>query len=1154
MKTVIFYISAVFPVLWALAGPAWADPAQTITFPDLQNKENNAVPFSLEATADSGLTVSYAVVSTGGVATVSGNTVTLTGATGAATITATQAGGGSFAAAVPVSRTFVVFSGNGGYARVARGSDASHTVLIKNDGTLWALGSNDSGQLGDGTTTSRHSPIQVGTEGGWLTAAVGGRHTTAIKSDGTLWAWGRNSNGQLGTGETLSSSSPVQVGTPGSRWQSVTANRGHTAALKSDGTLWAWGSNEFGELGDGSTMQRNSPVQVGTETNWRSVAAGVNYTAAVRSDGTLWTWGQNRYSQLGDGSTTNASSPIQVGTATNWESVDAGDSHTVAVRSDGTLWAWGGSYGISTGSPARVDTATNWQSAAAGGGHTLAEKTDGTLWSWGNNSSGQLGRTLNRTVTAFPGPVRPSGSWQSFSAGRYHTVGVRSDGTLWACGRAEGGQLASVSQPVSLATLLGNQRVEKCAVGETHTMAVMGDGALWAWGQNGFGQFGNGSYSSPGSPVRVGNENNWRFIAAGAVHTAAVKSDGTLWAWGGNSEAQVGDGSNTQRSSPVRLGTAADWQSVVAGARHTVAMKRDGTLWAWGANEYGQLGDGSTTRRSRPVQVGTADNWQSVAAGMYQTMAIKSDGTLWVWGWNFYGQLGDGSTMDRLVPVQVGTAANWVSVAAGIFHTVAVKSDRTLWAWGVNGSGQLGDGSTVLRDRPIQVGTATDWQSVAAGRIHTMAVKSDGTLWAWGANDYGQLGDGSLINRLSPAQVGTARGWNFVISGPRASHSLALRSGWLWAFGENFNGQVPGSDVGRMLPRLSAPARVPQTIVFPPLSLTTGIPVTLAAASESGLPISYAVSGPATLSGTTITRTGSGEVMVDAWQPGDVSAWLAAPVTMFISAPPRVGDPTHTAITATTAMLGGNVIGGEGAMIIERGVVYSATVSNPTLETGTKVIAEGTNSVFTTIVSGLGEQTTYTYRAFATNSAGTTYTDAATFTTLSAPPVFLGYAVSTTANITATITHSSLLARTADPDGGTPAISNVSPHSAFGGVVSNASDNITYTPPHNYTGLDTFTVTITDGQGGSTPVTIIANVTGSAGTGGGQAFIAKLPANAGVATLHYGTPGSSYVIQRSTDLINWSTRTTLTAAPDGTLPYVDTTPPEGRVFYRSKGQ
>src|SRR5439155_1562430 len=185
----------------------------------------------------------------------------------------------------------------------------THTVALKSDGTLWAWGLNAYGQLGDGTTSrDRASPVAVGADSNWSAVAAGkgenGRaHTVALKTDGTLWAWGHNGFGELGDGTPLSRSSPVQVGST-TDWMVVCAGASHTVALKSHGTLWAWGINVDGQLGDGTTAtQRLEPVQVGTATNWAAVAAGVSHTVALKADGTLWAWGQNTFGQLGAGTT-----------------------------------------------------------------------------------------------------------------------------------------------------------------------------------------------------------------------------------------------------------------------------------------------------------------------------------------------------------------------------------------------------------------------------------------------------------------------------------------------------------------------------------------------------------------------------------------------------------------------------------------------------------------------------------------------------------------------------------------------------------------------------------------------------------------------------------------------------------------------------------
>jgi alpha-tubulin suppressor-like RCC1 family protein len=243
--------------------------------------------------------------------------------------------------------------------------------------------------------------------------SAGLAHTLMINSDGTLWAWGTNNDGQLGDGTGVDSPTPRLVNSD-TNWVAVSASR-HSSAIKSDGTLWGWGWNSSGELGDGTTTNRWSPVQIGTDTTWVSVSAGTNQTLAIKSDGTLWAWGNNYFGQLGDGTSGSGSdkwSPVQIGTDTDWLSVSSGSAHTVAIKTDGTMWAWGynifGQLGNNSSdsnphpTPVKVGTDNNWVSASAGGYHTLALKSDGTIWAWGSNSNGQL---CNGTIDTNPHPT-----------------------------------------------------------------------------------------------------------------------------------------------------------------------------------------------------------------------------------------------------------------------------------------------------------------------------------------------------------------------------------------------------------------------------------------------------------------------------------------------------------------------------------------------------------------------------------------------------------------------------------------------------------------------------------------------------------------------------------------------------------------------------
>ena len=292
------------------------------------------------------------------------------------------------------------------WASVACG--AYHTIAVKKDGTLWGWGANSNGQLGDGTTTQRTSPVQIGSDTNWASVACGNSHTIAVKTTDSLWGWGSNLNGQLGFGEGFSSTLTTNGN---ARWLQamteeflqISLGSSHVIGIKKDGTLWGWGYNSTGQLGDGTTTTRNSPVQIGSDTNWASVACGSGHTIAVKTTGTLWGWGYNVYGQLGDGTTTTRNSPVQIGSDTNWASVACGSEYTIARKTTGTLWGWGynvyGQLGDGTyanrNSPVQIGSDTNWASVACGGSHTIAVQNDGTLWGWGSNGGGQFGINTN---------------------------------------------------------------------------------------------------------------------------------------------------------------------------------------------------------------------------------------------------------------------------------------------------------------------------------------------------------------------------------------------------------------------------------------------------------------------------------------------------------------------------------------------------------------------------------------------------------------------------------------------------------------------------------------------------------------------------------------------------------------------------------------
>lgn len=333
--------------------------------------------------------------------------------------------------------------------------------------------------------------------------AVGSNFTYAINEDGTLWSWGNNENGALGNGTNTNYSVPIQVKNL-TDVKKVSAGNNHAAALKSDGTLWTWGSNWCGQLGNENQYGNESiPKQVTNLSNITDIASGENFTAALKSDGTVWTWGYNYYGQLGDGSTTNRNTPVQVSNLNN----------VVAL--------------------------------AASSNYMLALKSDGTVWSWGYNGSGQLGNGTN----------------------------------------------SNSSTPVQVSNL---KDIKAISAGNSVSVALKNDGTIWGWGSIvGI----NGSV-----PIQKQGVDNVKAIAVGNNHVVALKNDSTVWSFGYNDRGQLGDGTNQYKYDFTQVTSLTDVVSISAGSQYTSAVKNDGTVWCFGANESGQLGNLSNTDSYIPVQ------------------------------------------------------------------------------------------------------------------------------------------------------------------------------------------------------------------------------------------------------------------------------------------------------------------------------------------------------------------------------------------------------------------------------------------------------------------------------------------------------------------------------------------------------------------------
>jgi alpha-tubulin suppressor-like RCC1 family protein len=630
-------------------------------------------------------------------------------------------------------------SGTGSYHPVARhviGNMAwtmidpgnSFTCGITGSGAaskLWCWGYNRDSQLGDGTTDSRVAPTLIAVPEPITTVSGGDRFACGISVSGAAYCWGNNANGQLGDGTTTNRSTPVAVTMPpGISFQAISVGWSHVCALSTAGSsspnsLFCWGRNTTGELGDGTFTQRTVPTAVSAAPGFSRVTVGARYTCALAGSN-LYCWGDNSFGQLGNGSIGGTiTTPSAV--AGTWVDVSAGEITTC---------------GVSTGAGA---------------------------YCWGDSWYGTLGNGSRRTATGTPTAVSGGASFVAVRVGALSACGLDSAGMARCWGDDRKGQIGdgSLTLPLTPQRVIANLDFTQAAVGLYFTCGLATGGQAYCWGDNSSGALGGGTaveYSlTPVAVTTTSGARNFASIAGGQAHACGLTTAGAAWCWGSGVIGERGDSTTAFSYVATEVKGGHVFSRIVAGASHSCGLDTSGMAWCWGSNTAGQLGKGDLTNATAPapVTMPSGVTFSKLAAGRRHTCALTAGGAAYCWGQNTTGQLGDGSTINRTTPTLVSGGTAFTAIAPGNFTTCALATDGTARCWGGNDNGELGNGTYVSSTSPVAVlmPAGVTFNAITAGNAYTCAISTGGVGYCWGLNFQASFGNGTGFRSNQPTPI-----------------------------------------------------------------------------------------------------------------------------------------------------------------------------------------------------------------------------------------------------------------------------------------------------------------------------------------------------------------------------------------------------------------
>ena len=676
---------------------------------------------------------------------------------------------------------------------------AHHTLALVN-GNVYSWGRNSQWQLGyPHTTDNQLSPVQIISGGNIETIIAGALSSAAVCIEGNLYAWGYNNARQVSPSSVqLHFREPTRIKELESIYSvSISMNEnGHSLAINTYRNAWMWGNLEGAIILPTQIIFENTSQTYAITFPHEPipVAAGDTHSLSIEN-GVLWAWGGNNYGQLGNGTNVGSSHPIKI--MENVFSVATGAHHSFAILHDGSLWAWGrnthGQLGDGTTEnrnvPVRIMESVI--EVTTGFNHTLARDYYGNVWAWGYNGSGRLGtgsveaKLTPTNITEFFYQNGQSNQIIQVSAGRVHSMALDENRYLWVWGEWNWGDYLQNNNYLPQRTEINS--ILSVSAGNRYAMLIDTNRNLLAWGHNVYGRLGTGTNSPQHQPVLVCDDRTWELVVAGSTHTVAIDSyrgSRRLWIWGNNNNLlePLVDNTTEYTPSPMRVDNIAV-SRISVGANHTLARCPNGNVLAWGCNSFGQLGNGARVVYYTPISFdGTPIDRDIVHR---HTLYIYNS-TLRGFGNNRHMQLIDDDTVTYIsseTSIPIMESVRFIDYAVGRLHSFAITYDGHLYAWGDNRFGQLGNGiRTTTLQPPRRIIEDVEFLYVVAGDFHALAIDTNYNLWVWGNNEFGQLGNGNTERNITPTRLDLNINIVNVVARADFSHAQDANGYW-WIWG-----------------------------------------------------------------------------------------------------------------------------------------------------------------------------------------------------------------------------------------------------------------------------------------------------------------------------------------------------------------------------------